>query len=246
MAIRSLADLRGSADDAPNESSGGTSSFAGGERSGLAIQNPSAAFPHAVRGTAPPGAHRVTLYANGFRVDEGEFRLFGVEANDQFVQELKAGVAPRELQQGGRQVHVLLDDRHGEVYTPPPPSQYVLFGGEGQSLSGDGSSTIRAEPVDVTRAAAAAAAAATAAAAGDSEVPRTQIVFRLHDGQRTAQQFPINATVQQLFDFVAVLAPAPGGFSLLDGFPPKPISAPRDATLQEAGLLNATLSQKLS
>ena len=43
------------------------------------------------RGVAPPGARRVTIYANGFCVDDGEFRPFGVEANDIFVQELKAG-----------------------------------------------------------------------------------------------------------------------------------------------------------
>ncbi|CDJ39923.1 UBX domain-containing protein, putative [Eimeria tenella] len=247
MAIRSLADLRGSGEDSPNEN-GATNSFSGGERSGLAIQNPSSAFPNATVGAAPPGARRVSIYKNGFRVDEGEFRPFGVEENDHFVQELKAGVAPRELQQGGRQVHVLLDDRHEETYTPPAPPQYVLFGGEGQSLSGDRTSpnhpagAAAAAAVDVSLAAAAAAAAAPA----DPSAPRTQILFRFHDGQRTAQHFPTSATVQQLFDFVERVAPAPGGFSLLEGFPPRPLSAARSATLQEAGLLNATLSQKLS
>ncbi|KAL8436693.1 hypothetical protein ACSSS7_001518 [Eimeria intestinalis] len=236
----SLADLRASGNDSPRDNPA-TSSFAGGERSGLAIQNPDSAFPHATRGAPPPGARRVVIYANGFCVDDGEFRPFGVEANDVFVRELKAGVAPRELQQGGREVHVLLDDRQTEAYTPPPPPQYVLFGGAGQSLSSQGSAAAPAAAVDMTRAAAAAAAAADAA---DPQAPRTQIMFRLHDGQRTAQQFSINATVQQLFDFVEMVAPTQGGFQLLEGFPPKPVSASRDATLKDVGLLNATLSQK--
>ncbi|KAL8439841.1 hypothetical protein Efla_004367 [Eimeria flavescens] len=210
----SLADLRGSGDESPRENRG-TSSFAGGER----------------RGAPPPGARRVVIYANGFCVDDGEFRPFGVEANDVFVRELKAGVAPRELQQGGREVHVLLDDRQGETYTPPPPPQ---------SLSGQSGSAAAAAAVDMSR----AAAAAAAADAADPGAPRTQIMFRLRDGQRTAQQFSVNATVQQLFDFVEMVAPSPGGFQLLEGFPPKPVSASRDLTLKEAGLLNATLSQK--
>lgn len=241
MAIRSLADLRASGDESPSENRA-TSSFSGGERSALAIQNRGNDFPHAIHGTAPSGARRVILYANGFCVDDGEFRPFGIEANDLFVRELKAGVAPRELQQGGREVHVLLDDRHGETYTPPPPPQYVLFGGEGQSLSSGGGASAPAPAVDVSR----AAAAAAAAEAADPGAPRTQILFRLHDGQRTAQNFSVNATVQQLFDFVETVAPTSSGFTLLEGFPPKPVSAPRHATLKEAGLLNATVSQKLA
>ncbi|KAL8272006.1 hypothetical protein Esti_004130 [Eimeria stiedai] len=192
------------------------------------------------RGAPPPGARRVVIYANGFCVDDGEFRPFGEEANDVFVRELKAGVAPRELQQGGREVHVLLDDRQTETYKPPPAPQYVLFGGAGQSLSSQGSAPAPAAAVDMTR----AAAAAAAADAADPQAPRTQIMFRLHDGQRTAQQFSVNATVQQLFNFVEMVAPTQRGFQLLEGFPPKPVSASRDATLKEAGLLNATLSQK--
>ncbi|CDI82638.1 UBX domain-containing protein, putative [Eimeria acervulina] len=207
MAIRSLADLRETQDE-PHDDSSGTSSFAGGERSGLAIQNPSAAFPSATRGAAPAGSRRVTLYANGFTVDDGPFREFGRRENDVFIEELKAGVAPKELQQGGRQVHVLLDDRHEEKYTPPPPPQYVLFGGEGQSLSGDrpspsgaAAAASSAAAVDISRAAEAAAATA-AAAAGDPSVQQTQILFRFHDGQRVAQHFPVSTTVQQLLDFV--------------------------------------------
>lgn len=76
--------------------------------------------------------------------------------------------------------------------------QYVLFGGAGQSLSGGGSSSAPTSAVDLSR----AEAAAAATDAAEPGAPRTQILFRLHDGQRTAQHFPVNATVQQLFDFV--------------------------------------------
>lgn len=78
----------------------------------------------------------------------------------------------------------------------------MLFGGEGQSLAGEGNTPrpANAAAVDISRAAAAAAAAG--AEETDPRAPRTQIMFRLHDGQRIAQHFSVNATVQQLFDFV--------------------------------------------
>ncbi|PFH36565.1 UBX domain-containing protein [Besnoitia besnoiti] len=242
---RSLSDLRRR--DDVDSSKKTTSSFTGGERSGLAVENPSSSdedehplgdFAHAVRGAAPPGARRVTVFRNGFTVDDGEFRSLENPENARFLDELKAGFAPRELQEGGRRVHVELVNKQSESYEPPPPPAYVLFGGEGQRLSGgedrSGSSSPSAE-VDVSR----------GAVTVDESQPTTMLQFRLHDGQRRAQRFNETHTIADIRDFVSQVAPVNGEFRLLEGFPPKEITAALSATVKEAGLLNAAIVQQI-
>ncbi|KFH05400.1 UBX domain-containing protein [Toxoplasma gondii MAS] len=241
MSIRSLSDLQRREDGEKKN----TSSFTGGERSGLAVENPSdeespiGDFAHAVRGAAPPGARRVTVYRNGFIVDDGEFRSLEDPDNVRFLDELKAGFAPRELQEGGRRVHVELVNKQSEVYHPPPPPAYVLFSGDGQRLSADegvarGTSAPRGE-VDVSR----------GAVAVDESQPTTMLQFRLHDGQRRTQRFNETHTIADLREFVSQVAPVNGEVRLLEGFPPKEITAAPSATIKEAGLLNAAIVQKI-
>ncbi len=40
---------------------------------------------------------KITLYANGFQVDGGEFRPYEAPENQQFMKELKDGYVPREI-----------------------------------------------------------------------------------------------------------------------------------------------------
>jgi UBX domain-containing protein 1 len=40
---------------------------------------------------------KITLYSNGFTVDDGEFRDYADEANKAFMDEVKKGYVPKEL-----------------------------------------------------------------------------------------------------------------------------------------------------
>ena len=42
---------------------------------------------------------KLTLYANGFTVDDGEFRDYNEPQNKEFMEEVKKGYVPKELQQ---------------------------------------------------------------------------------------------------------------------------------------------------
>lgn len=96
-----------------------------------------------VRGSkeAPSGTHdkehqlKITLYSNGFTIDDGEFRPYDAPENKQFMKELNEGYVPREIQQKYKgSVGVALEDKRKETYTPPPPPKYVAYSGSGSSM----------------------------------------------------------------------------------------------------------------
>ena len=91
------------------------------------------------KGPRPDGVTdlRIILWGNGFQVggDDGEFRAIGDPKNDKFLEELKEGYVPREIQdQYKKGVSVGLEDRRRENYTPPPPPKYISFSGAGTSM----------------------------------------------------------------------------------------------------------------
>ena len=78
---------------------------------------------------------KITLYSNGFTVDDGEFRPYEAEENKQFMKELNEGYVPKEIQKKYKKnVGVALEDKRKETYTPPPPPKYVAYSGAGASL----------------------------------------------------------------------------------------------------------------
>ena len=81
------------------------------------------------------GARVITLYSNGFTVDDGPFRALNDPANKQFIEEMNRGIIPTELrtgaeQGGGGNVDVALKDKSSEEYVPPPPPAYVAYSGD--------------------------------------------------------------------------------------------------------------------
>ena len=78
---------------------------------------------------------KITLYSNGFVVDEGEFRPYDAPENKQFMKELNEVYVPKEIQQKYKKnVGVALEDKRQEAYTPPPPPKYVAYSGQGASI----------------------------------------------------------------------------------------------------------------
>jgi len=150
--------IRGLADFKKEESKDGkkkTTSYAGGEKSGMAVENDNGeednidaivrkaqegGKDHAAsgKGDAPKNDLKITLYSNGFIVGEdGPFRAYKEPENQKFMKELNEGYVPNEIREkykGG--VSVGLEDKRKEEWVPPPPPKYVAYSGSGMSMGG--------------------------------------------------------------------------------------------------------------
>jgi len=120
--------------------------YTGGEKSGLAVQDPNAndliKQASEFSGSNPdqksnPNA-KITLYANGFIIDEGEFKDFSNPENKKIMAQLKEGKIPKGLFKANSEsnLDIGVEDRTKENYTPPPPPAYIAFDGQSTSLGG--------------------------------------------------------------------------------------------------------------
>lgn len=134
----------------------------------------------AQQGPPPDSANcrRITMYRNGFIVDDGPFRDLNSPESREFIAHLERGDVPPEMRSGGRPgpVDVHLDDRRGEDYVPPPPPAYVAFSGQGVSLRGEGSSSSSSSFTPE--------ALANVSVAVDESAPTTVLQIRTHDGKK--------------------------------------------------------------
>ena len=151
------------------------------------------------------------------------------------MEELTNGRIPTEIRQNyQKDIGVALNDKRQEDYVPPPPPKYISFSGEGNAMGEEVKST--------------GGAVNTAATGGKPNVdqgkPVTQIQFRFHTGQRATLEVNHDHKVQDLHNYISVVAPVDGSYQLINGFPPKPLLNP-NATIEEAGLLKASITQKL-
>ena len=222
-----------------------TDFFAGGQKSGLAVQSPDdveSMLNRARQSGSDTGARpdpnevtiTVTLYENGFTVDDGPFRDYEAPENKRFIAEMNQNRVPGELlaKTKGKPVAVNLSDKRRERYVPPPPPKYVAFSGEGQRMSG--ASSVPAGTVDLN----------LAGPAADPSQPTTSVQVRFHNGQRKTLTVNLTTRVEAIHQYVMTAAPVDGEYQLLSGFPPKPLTNPRQ-TVQEAGIANGAVIQKL-
>jgi UBX domain-containing protein 1 len=80
---------------------------------------------------------KITLYENGFTIDDGEFQDYSDPKNKEFMKKLNEGLIPSELRKKypKGELSISLSDKTGEKFVPPPPPAYIEFSGEGVSLS---------------------------------------------------------------------------------------------------------------
>jgi len=173
----------------------------------------------------------VTFWKNGFSVDDGPLRSFNDPVNRQFIASIEKGEVPQELAErsSGADVDVDLKDRHSEDYVAPPPKPFE--NSTGNKLGGV-SSTVSAvagqdQPFTV-----------------DSNKPTTSVQIRLTDGSRLVGKFNTDHKVLHIRTFINQSKPnGSKNYSLSTALPQKIISD-ENATLQEAGLVNAVVIQK--
>eukprot|EP00532_Pseudo-nitzschia_australis_P003373 CAMPEP_0168201896 /NCGR_PEP_ID=MMETSP0139_2-20121125/23974_1 /TAXON_ID=44445 /ORGANISM="Pseudo-nitzschia australis, Strain 10249 10 AB" /LENGTH=282 /DNA_ID=CAMNT_0008127529 /DNA_START=101 /DNA_END=949 /DNA_ORIENTATION=+ len=184
----------------------------------------------------------ITMYRDGFVVDDGPYRRLDDPANKEFLRSLAKGQTPAELRDNAgtntSNLTVGLVDKRQEDYV----QQFRSFSGAGQSLRNDdddndgGESSVERpgvfDPSNLTATATAATTAATTST--------TSIAVRMLDGKRKVVKIAPTATVAQLAAraFEASNTPIDVPFRIVSGFPPKPLLR-SDQTIEEAGLKGA-------
>jgi UBX domain-containing protein 1 len=199
-------------------------------------------------GVPPPSGERivtVTMYSNGFTVDEGPLRTMDNPQNQAFVQSLVEGYCPPELVHDGQPANVKLEDKSGEEYNAKKTQsgpQFAAFGGAGASV---GELALTAVNAIIPGTQGNGSPLIVNDATGD--IVKVQIKFP--DGKREVAKFEKHHTVRHLISRVELLRPNLRPYHLLSGDrgPPKPLE-PRqyDETLTQAGLAGALVTVKES
>lgn len=206
--IRGLGDFKNDKDDKKKKNS---TSYTGGEKSGMAVENPDdiealvqkareGGKEHAKEGGGSTEL-KITLYSNGFKVGDGEFRPYDAPENQKFMKELKEGYVPEEVRKqykGG--ISVGLEDRRQETFTPPPPPKYVAYSGAGQSLGG-----VQGVGLSVNK-------NAGGLPQVDDSKPKTTIQLRFHNGERASITLNLDHRVAHIHEYLMSAAPVDGDY----------------------------------
>jgi UBX domain-containing protein 1 len=173
------------------------------------------------------------VYKNGFSVDDGPFRDISVPENKKFMDEVEKGYIPQELvDQGKTELAIALEDKKKEEYKEPvPEKKFQAFVGGGTSMGG-----VRSEGLGINK---------DVEFFVDKNQPIAKINIRLHTGDTVTQEFNLYHSVGDIFHYVSSVAPVSGSFTLVEGFPPKPL-ADMDKTIEQLRLNGSTLIQRLS
>jgi UBX domain-containing protein 1 len=167
----------------------------------------------------------ITMYRDGFVVDDGPYRRLEDPANADFLRALATGTTPPELMDvNDGNITVGLVDKRSEEYV----ENFQSFSGAGAAL---GTSAVQGNTVE--------AASLPPAVEVDASRPSTSIQVRLPNGQRKVIKINLDSSVLQL---AANARPLLGedvtSFRLISGFPPKPLEE-FQATVEGAGLKGA-------
>ena len=121
-----------------------TDSYTGGKSSGIAVENPQddwldkmKKYDNKERFDKTKNKLKLSLYKNGFIMDNGEFRNKNEPANKKFMEEIEKGYIPNELvKKGITDLGIEMDDHRDENYEPPKEEKkFQAFTGLGKSIS---------------------------------------------------------------------------------------------------------------
>ncbi|XP_008115271.2 UBX domain-containing protein 2A isoform X2 [Anolis carolinensis] len=183
----------------------------------------------------------IKLWKNGFTVNDGELRSYTDVANQRFLDSIKKGELPPELQKicGKEEVAVKMDDKKHEVYTLKKPV-FHPFSGQGYRL---GSATPRViykvkrdvEEIEKKK---------PTVVLNYSE-PTTSVQIWLADGTRIVQKFNISHRISHVRDFITHQGQhGRSPFTLTTSLPFRELLN-ESLTLEEANLKNAVIVQRL-
>ncbi|XP_051467528.1 UBX domain-containing protein 2B isoform X1 [Apus apus] len=183
------------------------------------------------------------LWRNGFSLDDGELRSYSDPTNAQFLESVKRGEIPVELQRlvHGGQVNLDMEDHQEQEYVKPR-LRFKAFSGEGQKLGSLTPEIVStpSSPEEEEK------SILNAPVLIDDSMPATKIQIRLADGSRLIQRFNQTHRIKDIRDFIIQSRPefATSDFVLVTTFPNKELTD-ESLTLQEADILNTVILQQL-
>nr|XP_004653397.1 UBX domain-containing protein 2B [Jaculus jaculus]XP_045000144.1 UBX domain-containing protein 2B [Jaculus jaculus] len=183
------------------------------------------------------------LWSNGFSLDDGELRPYNDPTNAQFLESVKRGEIPLELQRlvHGGQVSLDMEDHQDQEYMKPR-LRFKAFSGEGQKLGSLTPEIVStpSSPEEEDK------SILNAVVLVDNSVPTTKIQIRLADGSRLIQRFNRTHRILDVRNFIIQSRPefATLDFILVTSFPNKELKD-ESLTLQEADILNTVILQQL-
>ncbi|XP_048701604.1 UBX domain-containing protein 2A isoform X1 [Caretta caretta] len=184
----------------------------------------------------------IKLWKNGFTVNDGELRSYKDVANQQFLDSVKKGELPIELQKTfDDEVDVNVEDKKDEVYVLKKPI-FHPFSGQGYRL---GSATPRIISKVKKDLEAENKRPLPSVTLNDLE-PVTNIQIWLADGERIVQKFNVSHRISHVRDFITKYQGLQGSvpFSLTTSLPFLEL-LDETLTLKEANLQNAVIVQRL-
>ncbi|KAL2732026.1 NSFL1 cofactor p47 [Vespula squamosa] len=192
------------------------------------------------------GLITLKLWRDGFTINDREIRPYSDPENREFLAAIKRGEIPAEIRQEVQDAELRLDmeDHRHEEYVPPK-TKVKAFTGKGHMLGSPSPATvgmtIPTDPADQ----AANESQAKKQLNLDTTKPITTIQIRLADGSSVRAQFNLTHTISDLRRYITTMRPqyAIRDFSLLTMYPTKELT--EDKTIEETGLKNATIMQRL-
>lgn len=185
---------------------------------------------------------RITMYRNGFTVDDGPLRDLTSPESRAFIASLENGDVPQELVRPGARagpLDVHLVDKRSEDYVAPPPPAYVAFSGQGTTLGTAGGAANGAGATVFTE----ATLVGINVPPVDDSAPTTTLQVKTIQGKKLKIKINQSASVLQLAAAIVREGGVSTSFILSAGFPPKDI-VDGTVTVAEAGLLGAAITQK--
>ncbi|XP_062543587.1 NSFL1 cofactor p47 [Armigeres subalbatus] len=231
-------------------SSSSSSLYAGtGYRLGQ-TDNDHQAIPDRQRSSARDGDHNhevvtLTLWRQGFSINNGELRRYEDSANKEFFESIMRGEIPPELRsKGPTMIHLdLKDNRHEDYVKRSAP--FRAFGGGGQTLGSPAPNVVESAPAAAGNSEENEKKALSSLQVDESQ-PTTNLQIRLADGSRLSARFNQSHTIENVRQYITNARPqyATQSFALMTTFPPKEL-ADGSQSLKDAGLLNSAIMQRM-
>ncbi|CAH2245922.1 UBX domain-containing 2A [Pelobates cultripes] len=183
----------------------------------------------------------IKMWKNGFTINDGQLRDYGDSANRQFMDAMRKGELPTELQRTfeKEELAVNVEDRKTE--------DYYLWKLQVNPFSGLGHRLGSATPKIITKEFNGLENGDILPSVEVNELePLTSLKIWLADGKQIVQRFNTSHRISDVRDFLERLPRKPGNtaFTLATSFPLRELSD-EAMTLQEACLHNSVLVQKL-
>ena len=217
-----------------------TDSYTGGKSSGIAVENPEdddwlkkmKKLDNKEKYGKTKNKIKLTVYKNGFIIDDGEFRKKDEPANKKFMEEVEKGYIPNELvKKGITDLGIEMDDQRDKNYEPPKEEKkFHAFTGAGKSISSVSTQGLHVDKYATSNV--------------DKSKPTCKVNIRLFNGETVCEEFNLCNTVRDIMRFVENVSGS-HNFSLLDGFPPRPI-VQVDKTIEELKLQGSMLTQRIN